>query len=287
MARKDLGLGLCLGLALSFTPSVLAQPPAAKAVGSDSPPPVVRDRDGTTDGWRVAETCNFRILHNQPRERAERIARAAERARADVLGKWFGGGGADWEPRCDVYVYATGTEFSGATGVPAMVPGFSRSRCEAGRIVSRRIDLHGDAPYCLEAVLPHEVAHVVLASEFGDRRPPPWANEGVAVLTEPRPRVDLHLRNLPRYGQADQLFRPADLLQLDDYPERRLLGPFYAQSVSLVEFLASAKGPQTFTRFVRDGMRDGYGTALRTHYGWGLEELDRRWRRYAFDRQVP
>jgi hypothetical protein len=287
MTRNVAGLGLFLGLTLPLAQPASAQSLAAKGVGSDPTSLVIRHRDGTAGGWRIAETPNFRIWHNQPRGLAERTALAAEKARSDVLGEWFGGAGADWQPCCDVYVYAAGADFSEATGMPAAVPGFSRSRCEAGRVVSRRIDLHGDAPDWLEAVLPHEVAHVVLASEFGDRRPPPWANEGVAVLTEPRSRVDAHLRNLPRYERADVLFRTADLVQLDDYPGRRQLGPFYAQSVSLVEFLSGVKGRQTFTRFARDGLRDGYGAALRKHYGWGFEELDQRWRQYAFAPPLP
>jgi hypothetical protein len=239
MRRDSAGLWLLLGLGLSLVRPAYGQLPAAKDAASEPAPPAIRHRDGTAGDWASAETPNFRIVHNQSRRLAERVALAAEKARSDVLSKWFGTAGADWQPRCEVYFYGTGTAFSAATGVPEVVPGFSKSRCEAGRVVSRRIDLHGDSPNCLEAVLPHEVAHTVLAGEFGDERVPPWANEGVAVLTEPRSRVDRHLRNLPRYGGAGELFRCGDLLQLDDYPERRLLGPFYAQSVSLVEFRAT------------------------------------------------
>jgi hypothetical protein len=286
MTRKVIGPGLCLGLALSLVQAVFVQPLVAESVGTDPKSLAIRHRD-EAGGWRVAETANFRIWHRLPQSLADRVARAAEKAQADVGARWFGSRDRDWQLRCDLTVYPTAADFSAATGIPGAVPGLSRSRCEAGRVVSRRIDLHADAPNWLAAVLPHEVAHVVLAGAFGDERVPPWANEGVAVLTEPRSRVELHLRNLPRYEQADELFPVADLLERDDYPERRRLGPFYAESVSLVEFLASARDPETFTRFVRDGVRHGYASALRKHYGWDLAELERRWRRYAFDRPAP
>ena len=46
-------------------------------------------------------------------------------------------------------------------------------------------------------MLPHEATHVVLAGQFGDQPVPRWADEGMAVLTEPRDKIDRHLRNLP------------------------------------------------------------------------------------------
>jgi hypothetical protein len=286
MTRQDAHRGLLLGVALTLAHPAFGQPPAAESGAHDPAPVSIRYQDQTEDGWCVAETANFRTLHHQSRRLVERVARAAEKARADVLGKWFGKTGSNWQPRCDVYLYANASDFSQATGVPEAVPGFSTSRCDGGRVVSRRIDLRCDAPNCLEAILPHEVAHVVLAAEFGDLRVPPWANEGVAVLTEPRSRADLHLRGLARFAEADELFPSQDLLQFQDYPQRRLLAPFYAQSVSLVEFLAEEKGPETFTQFLRDGLRKNYQFALRRHYGWGCAELDRRWREHALSTTV-
>src|SRR5262249_49317427 len=139
-----------------------------------------------------------------------------------------------------------------------------------------------DARDAVEAVLPHEVAHVVLAGQFAAHGVPRWVDEGVAVLTEPRAQVERHFRDLPRLRRGGQLVRATQLLNLKDSPERRYYGSFYAQSVSLVDLLVQEKGPLTFTRFVRDGQRDGYGPALRRHYGWDLSELERRWQRHVF-----
>ena len=55
-------------------------------------------------------------------------------------------------------------------------------------------------------VLPHEATHVVFAGRFGDRMLPHWADEGMAVLSEPRERIDLHLHNLPQHRVNGELF---------------------------------------------------------------------------------
>jgi hypothetical protein len=63
-----------------------------------------------------------------------------------------------------------------------------------------------------------------------------------------------------------------------DYPtEPRRITAFYAQSVALVEFLTSQRGPAVFISFVRDGLRDGYEVALQRHYSMTLAQLQQAW----------
>lgn len=247
-------------------------------------------RHGTADGWQVAETTNFRVFHNQSRELAEKAAQVAERTRADVHRKWFSEPADTWGLKCDLYLHATGADYSRATGVPAGSPGHSTLRSEGPRMLVRRIDLHCDNPDMLTAVLPHEATHVVLAGKFGEQPLPRWADEGMAVLTEPREKIERHLRTLSQHRQERQLFALRELMEQtyyqprqDQYPDPRRIGPFYAQSVSLVEYLASLKGPQVFSQFLRDGMRSGYEAALRRHYGLqSFGELEQQWQGYAF-----
>ena len=49
-----------------------------------------------------------------------------------------------------------------------------------------RTNLRADHPQVLTAILPHEVTHVVLADLFTTQQIPRWADEGMAVLAEPR-----------------------------------------------------------------------------------------------------
>ena len=248
----------------------------------DPPPRKVRHLDGTIDGWSVADSPNFRVFHTETPEFAEKVAQAAERTRSAMQRKWFGDADEDWSFRCEIYLHPTARDFSWATGAPTSIPGYTRTRADGDRVLSRRVDLSCEDSNLLDAVLPHEISHAVLAGRFGWPAIPHWVNEGMAVLSEPQEKIDAHLRRLPRYRRAGDLFPAEQLLELQEYPERRLMGVFYAESVSLVNFLAQEKGPKTFCRFMRDGLQYGFEKALKSNYGWDLDELDSRWRNYAF-----
>ena len=72
-------------------------------------------------------------------------------------------------------------------------------------------------------------------------------------------------------------------MQMDQYPNPQRIGAFYAESVSLVEFLSKQKGPQTFAQFMREGLQGGYEPALQRYYDiHGFDDLQQRWQRYAF-----
>jgi hypothetical protein len=250
-------------------------------------PPVIKVAHGPDDGgWSVAETANFRLFHRQPRRLAEEVLRVAERTRADQSSKWFGAISITWEPKCRVYLYGSGGGYRQATGAPATSPGHTEVSVEGGRVIARHIHLHGPREPLLTAVLPHEVTHAVLAGRFGAAPVPRWADEGMAVLAEPRDRVEAHLRHLPRMRTDRLLYRVEQLVNLHDYPPPRAVGAFYAQSVSLVDFLSRQKGARRFSAFVRDGVRDGYEASLRQHYGWDFAELERRWQRHAFGEEA-
>jgi tetratricopeptide (TPR) repeat protein len=242
----------------------------------------VRHLGKTPDGWEIAETANFRVLHNQSRETAEDVGRVAERTRAEMQKKWFGEAGDNWKPLCEIHLYATAQEYAKLSRESETSPGHSTIFCEGTRVTSRHIHLHCDDANLLTAVLPHEATHIVLAGQFGDKPLPRWADEGMAVLTEPQEKIDRYLARLPDFARQHQLFPVGQLLQQEDWPEVRRIAPFYAQSVSVVGFLSEKNGPQTFTRFVREGRRVGYEKALQQIYGYkDFSELEQDWRKMA------
>jgi tetratricopeptide (TPR) repeat protein len=232
--------------------------------------------------WPEAETANFRVIHNQSRELAEQVARIAETTRAEMTRKWFGEEPAPWSPKCRIILYGKGQDYAKDTGKSASIPGHTTLKLDPAdmeRVIDRRIDLHCDVANMLTVVLPHETTHAVLHGRFGRNMVPRWVDEGIAVLTEPRERIDLHLRNLPMHRDKRELFTVSEIMTMKDYPEAVRIGAFYAQSISLVEFLSSQKGgPREFTRFVRDGLENGYEAALRRHYGFrDFGDLEQRW----------
>jgi hypothetical protein len=292
MTSQCSGRWLVAVIPLCFTFSVFGQegkreidrktPPAAKKAEADEPIIAVTHQE-EQDGWSVAETANFRLFHLHSQALAEEVLRTAERTRTAQLRKWFEADSADWNPKCRMILYPSGAAYSAATGAP-INPGGGHTdiAAEEGRVLSRLIHVHGARGFLLRGVVPHEVTHAVLAGRLSRERVPRWADEGMAILAESRSHIDVHFRQLPRWRADDALFSMHDLLHMRDYPEPRAFGVFYAQSVSLVDFLTRQKGARRFTAFVRDGERDGYAAALRKYYGWSFRELDRRWQQHAF-----
>ena len=258
--------------------------PAANKAGAKEPAIEVQHQQ-SQNGWRVAETVNFRLFHQQTRAMAEAVLQMAERTRRAQQRKWFGRVDADWDPKCRIYLYSSAEDYSEATGAP-INPGGGHTdvRTDEGRALSRCIHLHGQRSFLLKGVVPHEVTHAVLAGRLSSGRVPRWADEGMAILAETQTQIDVHFRYLPRWRADDALFNMRTLVEMRDYPEPRSIGPFYAQSVSLVDFLTREKGAPRFADFVRDGERGGYAASLRKHYGWSFAELERRWMRHAFYR---
>jgi hypothetical protein len=252
-----------------------APAPASEAAGNPSPSVVGK--------WQVRETANFRILHADA-ALAERVAQVAEAAREDQVKRWMGSSArAPWSPRCDVYVYPTAKTFSRMTGQNEESPGFSTMGMNAGRIVTRRINVRADHPNLVVAILPHEVTHVVLADLFPTQQIPRWADEGMAVLAEPHSEQQLRAADLEKPLSSGQLFKLNELMVMD-YPDGKFWGLYYAQSVSLTRFLVEQGTPAQFIQFVQGTQRNGLEAELKRVYRIdGFEDLQKRWLTYARD----
>jgi tetratricopeptide (TPR) repeat protein len=235
--------------------------------------------------WAEVETANFRVIYHQSRELAEHAARVAETTRALASRRWFDDDSPPWQNKCLIFLYPTADYYAQQTGKPKDSPGHSTLKMDPSnleRVLDRRIDLHCDQTDMLTHILPHETTHAVLAGRFGSRKKLPyWADEGMAVLSEPREKIERYLNKVPSLRARRELFSLAELMGMEDYPESRRVTTFYVQSVSLVEFLCAQKGgPPAFARFVRDGLERGWQEALRQHYGFrDFQDLEARWSR--------
>lgn len=230
------------------------------------------------EGWQVAETKHFRIFHKQNGEFAERVAQIAEHTRFTMYRKWFNAEAAAWEPICELILHPNVASYTQMTPAPSNSPGHSRVEMDPSkRIVMRRMDLRCDIPTMMEAVLPHEATHIVLAGMFGPFHVPRWADEGIAVHSEPSDKIEQHRRNLFKFHKEGSLFGLKELMEMENYPQPRRVGAFYAQSVVLVEFLTQQKGPRVLAEFVKDGLRQGYDSALQRHYGMTFTQLEQLW----------
>lgn len=252
-------------------------PPATPAAAPEPAAPAVGRAGAPVGNWRVWETDSFRIFHADE-DLARRVAQAAETSRAEQARRWLGDRpAARWTPKCDVYLYPTPALFRQMTGQPEDSPGFSTMGLNAGRVVARRINLRADHPNLVGAILPHEVTHVVLADAFADVQVPRWADEGMAVLSEPPREQELRAGDLEAPLAENRLFRLNDLMSMD-YPDGRHWSLYYAQSVSLTRFLVERGTPGRFVEFVKGSQRSGVEAELRRVYGFrDLADLQARW----------
>ena len=147
--------------------------------------------------------------------------------------------------------HASAEDYAKATGKPATGPGHATLQMKGGAVEKRRLDLRADEPNTLSNVVPHETTHVVLADLF-DAPLPRWADEGMAVLAEPRSHVDRYLRALVTSWKQSKLVPLAQVLKQPDYPDAAAITAFYVESVSLVDFLVEEKGAELTTRFGTD-----------------------------------
>lgn len=223
----------------------------------------------TGDGrWQTSETRNF-ILYHRDARLAEEVGALAERARQYAYELWFKGERvADWQPKCELYLYPTAHEYGVSTGVGPQSPGHSKVVNSGGNILSRKVLLRVDDPSMKEAVLPHEVAHVVFAGRFGPHTLPRWADEGMAVLTEPLDKQNAHLANLSRCQATGRGFSCQDVMTMGQYPSGEAMRDFYAHSVGICRYLVERHGHEKLVAFLRSALASGnYDAALAQVYG--------------------
>ncbi len=153
-------------------------------------------------------------------------------------------------------------------------------------LIPRRVPVYPDAT--IEAVLRHEVAHVMIARAAGRRPVPRWFDEGLAMAAARRWGLEDRSRVLwatLRYGSPN-------LYQLD---RRFHAGPqeaarAYAFSGAFVRFLLEQYGSDVAARIL-DGLAEdlSFSRAFRRATGTYLTDAeDRFWRHLDFwDRWVP
>lgn len=252
---------------------------------SDAPTPGGAIRHGDAgNGWKKAESANFRLLHAQEKSYAEQFLKAAEQHRETAFTKWAGSVGGKWEPLCEVVLHVNGASYAQTTGQNATTPGHSTIKMPGGKVTSRRIDVRADNQDLAAITLPHEITHVVLADLFPDGSLPRWADEGMAVLSEPRSQVERYLKTMMRLRSPSEkkLIPLSKILTRNEYPDSANVTVFYVESVSVVEFLVNQKGTIELVKFLKDAKGDLEG-ALQRHYGWNsVAQLEEAWRRATF-----
>src|SRR5262245_51464099 len=184
-----------------------------------------------TQGWLIQETGSFRVICRRDAAEAARLPQACEALRRQLQETWFGDTTADWSPRCEIVLHPTVAGY-----VKQLGPGSEQSsgcatiEIEKGRVIRRRIDLRTDADDWMISALPHEMTHVVLADRFATKQIPRWADEGIAILSEPQGRQSLRRSAMQRALARSLRYAAGDLLAMVEYPAGDRRDAFYGQS---------------------------------------------------------
>jgi len=243
-------------------------------------------KSSETNGWLIQETASFRVVCRRTAADAARLPQACEAFRRQLQETWLGDVTADWSPRCEIVVHPTTAGYIKQLGAGSeQSSGCSTIDIEQGRVVRRRIDLRADAEDWMISALPHELTHVILADKFATKQIPRWADEGVAILSEPASRQAIRRSAMQRALARAPRYAATELLALRDYPTGDRRDAFYGQSASLVAYLIERESPAKFIEFLQLGQKRGFDAALTEVYEIrSLADLDARWRPQLLDR---
>lgn len=148
-----------------------------------------------------------------------------------------------------------------------------------GEAFGWKMDIEGESDKALkEAVIPHEVNHMVFASNF---RVPlkRWIDEGAATSVE---SIDVQIKTYKQYLAGKTPYSFDKLFSVNQYYEvRGDVRLFYAESNSVVNYLLKLKGRKVFTSFIRDYIKNGAESALAKNYGFSVSALQAEWIKWA------
>lgn len=236
-------------------------------------------RHSVVAGWHVTESENFRLHHRNQTDLAIRLAALCEKSRLAIRQRWLAQFGQQtWTIKCDVYLYPTKEEFQQRTRYPADSWGFADLEIGQGQVWMRRLDMRSDVESRLTAVAIHELTHVVLADRFAHRQIPRWADEGIALNSEPPQRQQDMRRWLAGEIRQGRGLTLTQLLAMQQYPADKHLGDlFYAQSGSLIEFLLqqNSDSEEGVMRLVESSQYQGNDKPLQ---GVSLARLESEWK---------
>lgn len=182
--------------------------------------------------------------------------------------------------RVKIFLFKDRDSFLQSTGQPSWSVGYADRDSQTFR--SRTIITYRQESDFIDGLLPHEVSHLVLHDFIQAERIPVWFDEGVAQLQE-RNKIGLTrgiMGNLVRRGMSMPVgeFSRFDVRTVRDPGAAEV---FYAQSLSVVDFLITKYGRDAFGRLCRE-LRDGkdFEAALARAYPGAIEnyrELQAKW----------
>ncbi len=227
-----------------------------------------------TPSWKKVSSPHFIVMHTGDESLAKTVSERAESYYFTIAADlgytryqnfWL------WDNRVKILIYPTAAAFSEACEAPAWAAG--RASPQRHEIASYRQSGEG----FLSALLPHELAHLILSDFIGESRVPLWLTEGFSEWEQGgrKPPASGHL--MSRRFPLKTLFS----MDIRRDTDRERVALFYAQSASVVGFLIKTYGGDSFGSFCR-ALRDGKDltaalTAAYPHDAPSPDALEQKW----------
>ena len=206
-----------------------------------------------------------------------------------------------WTKRAQIFIYPDHQSYLEGTGQMDWSDGKADYK-------NKQISMYAGDPKFLDAILPHEMAHLIFRDFIGfSGNVPLWLDEGIATLAEEQ-TYDNIKKNIKNYYDRSALLTLKDMMTLDfkncthrttmhdiimkndrrgilSMSPTNFLALFYIEATSVVGFLKERFGDDRFTEFCRT-LRDGktIDQALEKAYPTecpNLIELEKKWRQYV------
>jgi len=229
--------------------------------------------------WQTEKSEHFIIYYRDaPREYLDELIRSAERYYNSITAElgftrfdefWT------WDKRARIYLYKDIKEYQDVTKQPKWAG--------AGvNIFKREISTYVNMNHFFDAILPHELGHIIFREFVGfDRRLPIWMDEGVVSYLE-KQEIGIRMKT------AKALIRMKSFMTLEELTAIRspemIVVPniFYSEAASVIEFLMDEYGKDKFVSFCQrlKGLRQGedWFDAIRDVYGFkDLAVMNEKW----------
>ena len=229
--------------------------------------------------WKTIPSTHFIVMYSDDETLAQTVSERAESYYSIIASDlgytryqnfWL------WDNRVKILIYPTANAFTTACNAPSWAVG--RANYNAHEIASFR----QSGEQFLSVLLPHEMAHLILADFIGQAHVPLWLTEGFAEWEQSKQRSS------PPPPLLVRQFSLKDLVVMDIRTESDTarVSLFYTQCASVVGFLIKTYGGESFGAFCR-GLRDGKTceAALAAAYPGeitSLDSLEQKWRKSTF-----